>query len=265
MSESTAVEVAKAAEFVAVAPVAPEPTSLALEIVRMASNSAIDVQKLAALIDLQERVEKRDAEAAFNRAFAAMQSKIPVILERGKADRGDRGGSYSYARLEVVMEVLRPILHDHGFGLSHETEYLDNGQRVKVTGILTHQDGHAKRSTFLASADSGGGKSSVQAMGSSTSYGRRYTTYDLLGIATRAQDDDGGKADQTEAPAKFEDWLADLDAAADDGWAALEKAWQASAEDLKKFANRHRSKEWNAIKVKAQKADAKKAGANRGA
>lgn len=244
----------------AVVAATPEPpASLALEIVRLAANPQIDVAKLGALIDLQERVERREAEGAFNRAFAAMQAEIPVIVERGKADRGDRGGVYSYAKFEDVLEVLRPILRRHGFGLAHETEYLDNGARVKVTGILTHQDGHATRSMFLASADSGGGKNSVQAMGSSTSYGRRYTTFDLLGIATRAQDDDAQKSGEPEAPEKFDDWFADLEAVADDGWAALENAWKSSAEPLKRFANRHRAQKWNTIKAKAQKSDASKA------
>lgn len=243
----------------------PAPASLALEIVRLAANPQIDVAKLGALIDLQERVERRDAEGAFNRAFAEMQARIPVIVERGKADRGEKGGAYSYAKFEDVLDVLRPILHAHGFGISHETEYPDAGTRVKVTGILTHRDGHSRRSVFVAGADSGGGKNSVQAMGSSTSYGRRYTTFDLLGIATRAQDDDAQTAGESEAPEKFDDWFSDLDAVADEGWAALERAWHSSPEPFKKFANRQRAPKWNAIKVKAQRADAKKAGANRGA
>lgn len=234
-------------------------TSMALMIERLASNPQVDVAKLTAIIDLQERVAARDAEGAFNRAFAAMQKDIPVIVERGKADRGN-GGTYTYARFEDVMRALRPVLHAHGFGVSHETEYLDGGKSVKVTGILTHADGHAKRSTFVAPADSGGGKNSVQAMGSSTSYGRRYTVYDLLGIATAAQDDDAGKSDQTSAPAKFDDWLADLDATADNGSDALQKAWKDSPGEFKTFAVQQRSREWNRIKAKAEKA-----GANRGA
>lgn len=236
----------------AVVAATPEPpASLALEIVRLAANPQIDVAKLGALIDLQERVERREAEGAFNRAFAAMQAEIPVIVERGKADRGDRGGVYSYAKFEDVLEVLRPILRRHGFGLAHETEYLDNGARVKVTGILTHGDGHATRSMFLASADSGGGKNSVQAMGSSTSYGRRYTTFDLLGIATRAQDDDAQTAEQRPGPDGFDDWWSDLSAVADNGSDALEKAWAASSKEFKAFTVKQRGKQWNALKAKA--------------
>lgn len=249
MSE-TAVEVAKAAEFATMA--GPEPASLALEIVRLAANPQIDVAKLGALIDLQERVERRDAEGAFNRAFAEMQARIPVIVERGKADRGEKGGAYSYAKFEDVLDVLRPILHAHGFGISHETEYPETGTRVKVTGILTHRDGHSRRSVFVAGADSGGGKNSVQAMGSSTSYGRRYTTFDLLGIATRAQDDDAQAAEQKPGPDGFDDWWSDLTAVADTGVAALEKAWADSSKELKAFAFKHRAKEWKALKAKAE-------------
>ena len=88
-------------------------TSMALMIERLASNPQVDVAKLTAIIDLQERVAARDAEGAFNRAFAAMQKDIPVIVERGKADRGN-GGTYTYARFEDVMRALRPDVHAKG-------------------------------------------------------------------------------------------------------------------------------------------------------
>ena len=237
----------------------PAPASLALEIVRLAANPQIDVAKLGALIDLQERVERRDAEGAFNRAFAEMQARIPVIVERGKADRGEKGGAYSYAKFEDVLDVLRPILHAHGFGISHETEYPDAGTRVKVTGILTHRDGHSRRSVFVAGADSGGGKNSVQAMGSSTSYGRRYTTFDLLGIATRAQDDDAQTAEQKPGPKGFDDWLIDYEAAAADGLEALESAWSASRKDFRLFMLDHRAAERKRIKGLAEAADRRRA------
>src|SRR5881296_3683484 len=44
-----------------------------------------DVEKLKALFELHERAEARNAKAAFNAAFAAMQGELPTIDETGAA------------------------------------------------------------------------------------------------------------------------------------------------------------------------------------
>ena len=60
--------------------------------------------------------------------------------------------------------------------------------------------------------DDSGKKSPVQAIASSTEYGRRYTMNSLLGIATKDADVDGGRAkgdqDEPELTAKAADWIA---------------------------------------------------------
>lgn len=232
------------------APMAPAVSEFVSVIERLASNPDVNVDKLEKIIDLQTRILDREAEQAFNQAFAAMQADIPVVVERGLADRGSNGGRYSYARFEDVMETIRPVLHRHGFGVSHKTEHLDG--KVRVVGYLTHSAGHSRTSEFVAKADSGGGKNEVQALGSSTAYGRRYTTYDLLGLATRAQDDDGRATSEVPSPDGFDAWIADLEAVADEGMAAFSKSWNQSREDFRNFAAKHRLSELKSIKAKAQ-------------
>lgn len=153
---------------------------------RLAANPDVDVNKLQRLIDMQKDVMAVNAKAAFNAAFARMQAEIPTVVERGKTDRTP------YATLEDIIEAVRPVLHRHGFSLSHRTEWPDKGT-VKVIGILTHEQGFSRESEFLSAADASGSKNAIQALGSSVSYGRRYTVKDLLNIATRAEDDDGKK------------------------------------------------------------------------
>ena len=66
-----------------------------------------------------------------------------------------------------------------------------------MTGILSHRDGHREETTLTLPYDSSGSKNSVQAAGSSYSYGRRYATLMLLNISSRApqdMDDDGRAA-----------------------------------------------------------------------
>lgn len=163
---------------------AHEPTeSMALVIERLAARPEVDVHKLEKIIELQERILRVNAEAAFNAAFAEMSREIPTIIEHSKTDKT------TYAPLEDIIETVRPILARHGFAVSHSTEW-PSETRVRVVGILTHERGHARRSEFCGQADQTGSKNAIQALGSTVSYGRRYTTSDLLCIVTRREDND---------------------------------------------------------------------------
>ena len=225
---------------------------------RLAKDPTVDVEKLQRLIDLQERILKHNAEAAFNAAFSAMQGDIPEIDEKGRLINHKTGQLQStYAKNEDIQRALRPILQQHGFALSFRTEWPESGQ-VRLIGILTHREGHSRESVFLAAADDSGNKNAIQALGSTVSYGHRYVTADLLNITSRAQDDDGqastlGVKKASELPAGFEDWWADMVAVSDDGLVALTKAWNESRPELRAYLNATNRQGWEVIKGKASK------------
>ena len=156
---------------------------------RLAKDPNVDVEKLERLIQLQKELMKMQAQSAFHTAYAEMQLEIPEIDEKGRIAIEGRP-TRSYATHEDIQTAIRPILHRHGFALSFRTEWPEGG-RVKVIGILTHRDGHARTSSFEAPPDDSGKKNSIQMRASTVSYGRRYTTLDLLNITTRGADTDG--------------------------------------------------------------------------
>jgi hypothetical protein len=216
---------------------------------RVAANKDVDVDKLERLIAMQERVLAHNAEAEFNAAFADMQAKIPVIIERGETDKT------TYATLEDIVEKIRPILTEFGFSISHRTEWPD-ARTVKVIGILTHRAGHSRQSEFLSVADQTGSKNAIQALGSAVSYGRRYTIKDLLNIATRAEDDDGERtelAGQPDAPDGYDNWKGDMEAAADEGWPKLSAAYGKSSAEFRKRATQSDKRWWQGLKAKAER------------
>lgn len=203
---------------------------------RLATNPDVNVDKLEKLLSMQERVMDRVAQAEFNAAFSAMQPEIPVIVASQSGDQG----KWMYAPLEDIVEPLRPILAKHGFSLSHQTEWPD-AKTVKVIGILTHRCGHARRSEFQGTADNTGSKNGIQALGSSVSYGKRYTTKDLLCIVTRDEDDDGATSDKgkhPEAPVGYDAWFATLEGVASEGMAAFAPAWNKSKDEYRKYLSR---------------------------
>lgn len=157
---------------------------------RAAANPAIDVEKMERLLAMQERVLARNAEAEFNSAMAEMQERLPDVTEKGAIVVNGEVRS-KYATFEDINDVAKPVLARYGFAMSFRVKI--EGSAVAVTGILMHRSGHREETTMVLPADTSGLKNSVQALGSSTAYGKRYVMCALLNITTRGEDDDGKK------------------------------------------------------------------------
>ena len=181
-------------------------TMLAL-IERMAANPAVDIGKLQALLDMQERLENREREAAFNAAFARLQARLPRITKKGeikydanpdaKTAAGRKGSATAYARWEDIMEAILPHLHDEGFALTYDAPPGPDG-RITCIATLIHRDGHSRSSSFgPMPLDTSGGKNNLQAAGSTDSYGKRFATRDLLNLVYEGLDDDGVRGGMT--------------------------------------------------------------------
>lgn len=171
--------------------------SLLNVIARAAADPNVDIDKLERLLEMQERVMARDAKAAYFAALAEMQPNLPIVSERGgiSTDKGKTVQS-TYALWEDVNEAIRPILAEHGFALTFKVRRTEG--EIITTGILSHRLGHSEETELALPTDNSGSKNAVQAVGSSTSYGKRYTAYALLNITTTGEDDDGEKGGRAE-------------------------------------------------------------------
>lgn len=216
---SRAIEVSKQT-----APALSEPVSESAAIIqvieRAAANPNVDIDKMERLLQMHERIVERNAKAAFASAFAAMQPELPEIPERGRGHN-----SVSYALWEDVNDLVLPVTSKHGFGISFRTGRTPDS-KITVTCILTHEAGHSEETTMELPIDSSGSKNAVQAVGSSTSYGKRYTATAILNLRSRGEDDDGksggGKPiDPAQPPAKSSASLKKADADGKDAWARL--------------------------------------------
>ena len=156
---------------------------------RLAKDPNVPVDKLERLVALQERVMAKNAEAEFNAALAQMQADLPTIGERGGIK--DRAGNVqsTYALWEDVNRAILPVLKAHGFSLTFRQDSSEKG--ICVTGVLAHRGGHSERTSITLPADTSGSKNAVQSVGSSVSYGKRYTAGMLLNLTSCGEDDDG--------------------------------------------------------------------------
>jgi hypothetical protein len=176
---------------VKIEPQQQETASILAVIERAASNPQVDIDKMERLLQMQERVVKRQAEAEFAAALSDMQDELPSIGERGKAKvNGDV--RYTFALWEDINSAIKPILKKHGFALSFRTDLADGG--ISVTGVLSHRSGHSERTTIRLPSDTSGSKNAVQAVASSVSYGKRYTAAALLNLTSHGEDDDAYRA-----------------------------------------------------------------------
>lgn len=174
-------------------PVPEKPTSMGdgilSVIARAAADPNVDIDKLERLLEMQERVLARDAKAQFTSALAELQPLLPTIDEKGGIK--DRNGNVqsTYALWEDINEAIKPLLAEYGFALSFRTQRSEN--EITVTGVLSHRGGHSEETELSLPSDTSGSKNAVQAVGSSTSYGKRYTAMALLNLTSRGLDDDG--------------------------------------------------------------------------
>ena len=195
---------------------ASDSASLLAIISRAASDATVDIDKMERLMQMHERLTDRHAKTAYFAALAVMQPSLPIIERKGlivvPPKDGKTGHQTPYALWEDINEAIRPLLAEHGFAMSFRIK--KDADRVEVTGALSHRDGHSEETTLSLPMDTTGSKNNVQAIGSSTSYGKRYTAMALLNITTRGEDDDGAAADGPEliAANQREDLLAKLDA-----------------------------------------------------
>lgn len=170
-----------------VQPIVSENAAVMAIIERAALNPEVDAAKMDQLFALQEKVLARNARTEYFRALAMMAGNMPAIEENGKGHNQTK-----YAKWEDIQAAITPVLGAHGFALSFRTKVEEKA--IRITAILAHREGHTEENELLLPADNSGSKNAVQAVGSSITYGFRYTACALLNIQTGVSDDDGKAA-----------------------------------------------------------------------
>ena len=134
--------------------------------------------------------------AALAEALVAAQAELPASIKRD-----GEGDGYRYVTLDALLEVVRPILQQHGIALtqwpSFETVYSGEGHPATMRPMLTTRLEHVTsdgnpygKQTLeykmpLIMAD----PKDMQSLGSAITYARRYAIQAALGIAAETDDD----------------------------------------------------------------------------
>lgn len=156
-----------------------------------------------------------------------------------------------YADLGAVWEACREHLSKNGIAVIQPVD------PQCVTTRLIHSSGQWVEDGGIPLKLS---KDDMQGLGSAMTYARRYGLMAMVGIAP--EDDDGNAASQPSAarpvavtapsaPMGFDQWWLDMQAVADNGLSALEKAWKASPPVHRQHLNKTNIAGWETLKAKA--------------
>lgn len=171
-------------------PVAVTP----MQMLAAALERGSDMEQLQKLMDLQERWEAQQARKAFVQAMAQFKANPPEIVKRKHVSFQTSRGITEYDHATLADVCAAAIQGLAKVGISHRWDVNQDGGRVQVTCILTHQQGHSESVSLSSGVDDSGGKNAIQAIGSAVTYLQRYTLLAATGLAAKDQDDDGRSA-----------------------------------------------------------------------
>lgn len=168
----------------------PEVASL----VQLAIDKGTSVEVLERLVALQERVNEREARAAFFAALAAFREECPPITKTRENTQFEvtREGvkrAARYAPLDEIDRVARPVAAKHGLIWTWDTRVED--ALMHISCRVTHVLGHSETTNVSMPHESKAGSSPQQKYGSTQMYGMRYSLVAALGITTADPDTDG--------------------------------------------------------------------------
>jgi len=189
------------------------------QLLTIAVEKGADIEKLAQLMELQQKWEANEARKAYNAALAAFKADPPKISKNRRVgfDTGRGRTEYKHATLDHVCDAVGSALTKHG--LNHHWELDQKDSLIIVTCVLTHIMGHSERVTMSGPPDDSGSKNKIQQSGSTVTYLQRYTLLAATGLAAANTDNDGagaaGNGGGGMPEGELADHLAAIDASAD--------------------------------------------------
>ncbi len=186
MGQETAIQTVDAgpAEVVSV-----DPMMRMLESVFL--NPEIPADRISLAMDMRERQLNKEAEQAFNKAFAMAMAEMPDVARSGE----NKHLKTRYSTLDDLIRAARPVLARHGLSLNWETGTKE--QLIWVKAIVRHADGHSISTELQGARDNGKQMNALQGGGSTETYLKRYTGFSLLGLSSGDEKDDDGQNPQT--------------------------------------------------------------------
>jgi hypothetical protein len=175
-------------------------------ILAIVQRTDIDPDRLEKFLDLQIKMENRQAEQQFNEALSGFQGKCPIITKKKKVSFNTT--KYEYAPLDEIIFVIKPFLSE--FGLSYSFDIKSEAGLSTMITTIYHKAGHSKNFFYAFDALGEGTMNQSQKRKSATTYAKRAGLENALGIVTAGEDDDALRAVDSQISKEQIDIIKDL-------------------------------------------------------
>lgn len=157
-------------------------------LISIVQRADIDPDRLEKFLDLQIKMESRQAEQALSRALAEFQKECPIIKKTKKSHNSN------YAPYDEIKSVVQPIAHKHGLSWSFTVNDKSAAEKEMVITVRHTQGAQFQSSYSFPAMDDGGKMNASQRTKSANSYAKRASLENALDIATTEMDDDARRA-----------------------------------------------------------------------
>ncbi len=163
------------------------------ELMSLAIRQKGTVDVIERLVALQNASMASWARKRFFDDLASFQAECPVITKKQLVLEKDSltKARYRFANFESIIDQTRDLIRKWGFSYSFTSKYQEN--RVYVTCIVHHRDGHEEKTDVSMPIDKNKWMSDPQQEASTITFAKRYAFNCAFGIVTGDQDMDGNK------------------------------------------------------------------------
>jgi len=160
------------------------------DLIAMAINKDLDMDKLDRLLAVKEREENKTAYAAFVVAISQFQAECPTVKKTGVVKNKSGGQIYTYPKFDTIMKTIQPHMQKNGLSVRFNSDISDG--KVKVRCMVSHVGGYTDESFFTCpvEASMAGGANASQRTASANAFAKRYAMMNALNIAGSDYDDD---------------------------------------------------------------------------
>ena len=164
------------------------PQTMESAIIALVQRTDIDPERLEKFLNMQIKMEERENQRSFKSAMANFQGQCPIIKQTKRVNFGKV--DYSYAPLDEIVYLIKPILSKNGLSYSFDIHKDDGNDRTLVTTIA-HRDGHSESFTHFFTAQHDDQRmNEAQRSKSAITFAKRAALENALGIVTAGEDDD---------------------------------------------------------------------------
>lgn len=164
------------------------------------------------MLGIIERMAANEAADRYGEAFAKFQSLCPQIHKSRSIDLGGGKGP-TYASLDDILRVVKPILAECGLGVSFSATITDDGKMQCKCFVRCGR--HVEESEITLPAPSQMRVNDTQKMGAALSYAKRYALCAALNIVVTDEDTDAAGVCETiteEQAVTLREWIGNVSA-----------------------------------------------------